>query len=100
MATRTEEQAAIAVAEGSVVWVGGYGVRGRLLFRERDVVFHTVFLGKAVSFLCHLLTEEIHVLVADGKVDMSLAVAGSVQCTFYQMLFHGSAGTFGIFVEQ
>ena len=39
-------------------------------------------------------------LVADGEVHVGLAIAGSIERTLHQVLFHGRAGTLGILVEE
>ena len=39
-------------------------------------------------------------LVADGEVDVSLAIAGGIQSTLYQVFLHRRAWSLGIAVEQ
>lgn len=39
-------------------------------------------------------------LVADGEVDMSLPIRGSIECALYEMLLHRCARSFCIVVEE
>lgn len=52
------------------------------------------------AFWKHFLLEELHVLVADGEVDMSLPIRGSIECALYEMLLHRCARSFCIVVEE
>ena len=100
MTAWTEQQRAIPVAEWGVVGVSGYGIGRWLLLREADIVLDAVFLCKEVGFLGYLCLEQLHVLVTDGEVYVSLAIGCSIKGTLYQMLLHRCACTLGILVEQ
>ena len=74
MASRTEEQRTVGIAERSVVGIGSNSVGTRLLLRERDVILHAVFLGIEISLVGHLLLEERHVLMTHCEVNICLAI--------------------------
>ena len=100
MTARTEQQRTVAVAEWRAVRVSGYGVCGWLLFRERDVVFHTKLVSILLHLVGHLLLEERHMLVANCEMHVCLTLRCCVQCTLYKVFFHWRACSFSIFVEQ
>ena len=100
MASGTEQQRTVLVAERSVVGIGSHGICAGLLLREGDVVLDAVLLCEHVLLLSHLLLEELDVLVAHGEVHVGLAVAGSIERTLHEMLLHRRAGTLGILVEE
>ena len=100
VASGTEEQRTVAVAERCAVGVGGDGVRRGLLLGEGDVIAYAVLLGVKVGLLGYLLLEELHVLVAYGEVDVSLAVGGGVEGALHKVLLHGRARSLWVVVEE
>lgn len=86
--------------EGSIVGIRSHGIGLRLLLRERHVIFHTAFLSHPVGDLGYLSLEKLAVVGRDGEVHLHVAVAvGSCLCTLGELLFDGSAATFGIGME-
>ena len=100
MATRTEQQRTITIAERSAIGIGSDSIGRRLLLREGNIILNTIFISIEVGLLSHLLLEQFHVLVADGEVYVSLTIRGSIQCSLYQVLLHRGAWTFRIVMEQ
>ena len=100
MTTGTEQERTVRIAEWSVVGISCNGVGAWLLLREGDVVADAVFRSVEVELLCYALLEHGQMVVAHREVYGSLAVAGGIECAFHQVLFHRSAWTFRILVEQ
>ena len=100
MTTGTEQQRSVIVTERGVVGIGSHCVGTGFLLGEGDIVFDTILPCKAVFLLCHFLLKESDVLMTDSEVNVGLAIAGSIECTFHQMLLHRGARSLGIFVEQ
>ena len=100
VATGTEQQGAVVVAERGVVGVGGDGVGAGLLLGESDVELDAVLLGVEVGLLGDFLTEQLHVLMGDGEVDVGLAVAGGIEGALDEVLLHRRARTVLVVVEQ
>ena len=100
MTSRAEEQRTIVFSEWSVVGVGSNGVGAWFLFGERNVVFHAIAFLVDVFLFGNLSFEEFKMVVADGEMHVSFAVATCIKSSLNKMLLHGSAGSIFIVVEQ
>ena len=100
MATRTEQQRPILVAERRVVCIGSYCVSTGLLFRETNIIFHTKHFLIQRQFLLNRLLEKLKMLVRHGKMYVCLAVRLCIESSLHQMLLNGCAHAFLIFVEE
>ena len=100
MASGTEEETAVGIAEGRVVGIGGNGVSGRLLFAEGHIINCMELLAISLALLGSEGFEEGAVLRAYGEMDMDAAIIVlGIERTFHQMLLEGRAGSLGIAVE-
>ena len=99
MTAGTEQQFAI-VAEGFVFHIGGNGIGARFLFRKRDVIIHPILLCISGSLFVYQSLEQGTMFGRNREMHIHLTVLiGSIQCSFYQVLFQRRAATVFILME-
>ena len=99
MATWTEQQSAVFVAERSIVGVGCDCVGAGLLLREAYIKMDVIEFLKRLKFLSNFALEQLKMLVRHGKVDVGLAVRAGIECCLNEVFLHRSARSVLVVVE-